>query len=109
MFEEEFIGGGAHTAKVPSAEARLWQAEDGNIAIFIANYVNEEVEFSYSLDPARYGLDATNFQVREITPEGSRLIDKSGKSISRTEILEPNKVKVIEFAPVNTTALRNSK
>jgi hypothetical protein len=109
FFEEEFIGGGAHTGKAPSAEARLWQAEDGNIAIFIANYVDEEVEFSYSLDPANYGLDAASFQVTEITPEGSRFIDKSGKSISRTEILEPNKVKVIEFTPVNTTALINSK
>ena len=109
FFEEEFNGGGAHTGKAPVAEARLWQAEDGNIAIFIANYVDKQVEFSYSLDPAKYGLDAGNFQVSEITPEGNHIIAESGKSISRTEILEPNKVKVIEFTPVNQTALINSK
>jgi hypothetical protein len=109
LFEEEFIGGGRHTAKVPSAEARLWQAEDGNIALFIANYVDEEVAFSYTLDPSRYGLDAENYQVIEISPDGNRIIDTAGESISRTEILEPNKVKVIEFAPVQTTAMTNSK
>jgi len=109
FFEEEFIGGGAHTGKAPSAEARLWQAEDGNIAIFIANYVDKQVEFSYTLDPAKYGLDAGNFQVTEITPEGNHIMAESGKSISRTEILEPNKVTVIEFTPVKQTALINSK
>ena len=71
--------------------------------------MDEEVEFSYTLDPAEYGLDAGNFQVTEITPEGNHIMAESGKSISRTEILEPNKVKVIEFSPVKTTAFINSK
>jgi len=104
-FEEEFNGGGLHKGKAPSAEARLWQAEDGNIAIFIANYVNEEVAFSYKLDLAKYGLQAKNFQVKEITPEGNRIIGETEKSITRTEKLEPNKVKVIEFIPIKQTAL----
>ncbi len=109
FFEEEFRGGGVHTGRAPSAEARLWQAEDGSIAIFIANYIDEEVAFSYTLDPAEYGLDAGNYRVTEITPEGNRLIAESEKSISRTEILEPVRVKVIEFTPVKQTALINRK
>ena len=100
VFKEEFPGGGLHTSKAPSAEARLWQAEDGKIAIFIANYVNEKIPFTYTIDPGKYGLDASSYQVTEISPEGNNPISKSGKTISRTEILEPNMVKVIEFAPI---------
>ncbi len=103
VFKEEFLGGGKHIGEAPSAEARLWQAEDGSIAIFIANYVDEEIPFSYQLDLAKYGLDAENFQITEITPEGNQMIGESGKSIFRTEIMEPNKVKVIEFKPITKT------
>jgi len=99
-FEEYFNGGGRHLGKAPSAEARLWQAEDGNIAIFIANYVDTEVEFSYTLNPEKYGLDAENYHLMEIKPEGNTEISLSGKTIARTEVLAPGKVKVIEFIPV---------
>jgi len=101
VFEEEFPGGGIHTGKAPSAEARLWQAEDGRIAIFIANYVNQKTEFSYTIDPGKYGLTASRFQVTEISPDGNIPVKKTGRKISGTEILEPGKVKVIEFAPIN--------
>jgi len=101
VFEEEFPGGVIQTETAPCAEARLWQAEDRRIAIFIANYVNEKVEFTYSIHPEKYGLEAENYQVTEITPEGNIPVSRVGRKISRTELLEPNKVKVIEFAPVN--------
>jgi hypothetical protein len=104
-FEEEFYGGGLHKGKAPAAEARLWQAEDGCIAVFMANYVNEEVSFSYKLDLGRYGPDAEAFRVTEITPEGNITVGESSASISRTEKLAPNNVKVIEFAPIKSTAL----
>ncbi|MBA7547218.1 hypothetical protein ES705_39625 [subsurface metagenome] len=100
VFEEEFIGGGKHRGIAPSAEARLWQAEDGNLAIFIANYVDKEAPFSYTINPEKYGLDAANYQITEISPEGNNPVSESGKTISRTEILGPNQVKVIEFAPL---------
>ncbi len=100
VFEEEFIGGGSHIGTAPSAEARLWQAEDGNLAIFIANYVNKEVTFLYTINPEKYGLDAANYQITEISPEGNKPISKTGRTISRTEILGPNKVKVIEVTPL---------
>lgn len=101
VFQEEFPGGGVHTGTAPCAEARLWKAEDGSIAIFIANYVNKEVSFSYTIDPGKYGLDAVKYQLTEISPEGNHPISKTGRTISRTEILEPNKVKVIEIKPVH--------
>jgi hypothetical protein len=99
-FEEEFKGGGTHTGTAPAAEARLWQAEDGNIAIFIANYINDDVTFSYTINPEKYGLDATSYQIAEISPEGNNPIAKTGRIISRTEILGPNKLKVVEFTPL---------
>ena len=58
IFQEEFQGGGVHTGTAPSAEARLWQAEDGTIALFMVNYVDKETEFSYTIHPRKYGLDA---------------------------------------------------
>ncbi len=103
VFEEEFKGGGLHRGTAPCAEARLWQAEDGNIALFIANYVERQVEFSYTLDPEKYGLEAENYRIVEIKPEGNMEIAVSGKAISRTEVLAPNKVKVIEFVPLEQT------
>lgn len=100
--QQDIPGGGHSEGLAPSAEARLWQAEDGKIAIFIANYVDEEVAFSYTINPEKYGLDADKFQVTEVTPDGNHPIAQSGKTISRTEILEPAKVKVIEFSPIDT-------
>jgi hypothetical protein len=66
----------------------------------MANYVTEKVKFSYTINPGKYGLDASGYQITEISPEGNNPVSQSGKIISRTEILEPNKVKVIEFAPL---------
>jgi len=100
VFQEEFQGGGDHIGTASAAEARLWQANDGTIAIFIANYVDKEVKFTYTIDPHKYGLNAENYQVTEITPDGDRAVGKSSKKISRTEILSPGKVKVIEFKPL---------
>ena len=100
VVEEEFRGGGLHKGSVPAAEARLWQAEDGDLAIFIANYVDQEIEFSYNIDTEKYGLDATNFQIAEITPDGNKLLSKGGKTLSRTETLGPGQVKVVEFSPI---------
>lgn len=101
FFQEEFTGGGAHTGSAPSAEARLWQAEDGSIAVFIANYTEKETAFSYTIKPAKYGLDAAGYQLTELSPGGNTPISKAGKTISRTEMLEPNKVKVIEIKPIH--------
>ena len=98
-FEEEFRDGGSHKGKVPSVEARLWQAEDGHLAVFIANYTDKEIPFSYSIDPAKYGLTADRYEVSEITPEKVSLLTREGKKITRTEIMKPNKVRVLEIAP----------
>jgi hypothetical protein len=99
-FEEEFQDGGIHKGKVPSVEARLWQAEDGHLAIFIANYTDKEIPFSYIIDPAKYGLTADRYEMTEITPEKIIPITRFGRQINRTEIMQPDKVKVIEIAPV---------
>jgi hypothetical protein len=62
---------------VPVAEARLWQAEDGRLAIFFANYSDDRVPFRYRVNPSLFG-------------------GKAGP-IERTEVLEPASVKVIEL------------
>ncbi|MGM0573412.1 MAG: DUF6259 domain-containing protein, partial [Bacteroidota bacterium] len=97
-FEEEFSGGGRHTAEVPAAEARLWQAEDGRLGVFIANYVDAGTAFEYTIDPGEYGLEAGTYQVTEVTPGSRKVLDKASGAINRTEALEPNSVKVIEIS-----------
>jgi len=97
--EEEFTEGGIHIGRVPSAEARLWQAEDGHLAIFIANYTEKEIPFSFTIDPAKYGLVASHYELSEITPEKIIPLTTEGKQIKRTEIMKPNMVRVIEIAP----------
>jgi len=100
VFEEEFKGGGAHKGKAPCAEARLWQAEDGRIAVFFASYTDKQTTFKYRIDPSEYGLVADKYQISEITPESCQPLAKTSGVISRTEILEPNSVKVIEISVV---------
>jgi len=100
-FEEDFEerGSAGHKGSVPSAEARLWQAEDGHLAVFIANYTDKEIPFSYMIDPAKYGLTADRFEIAEITAEKIIPVTKSGRPIKRTENMPPNKVRVIEITP----------
>jgi hypothetical protein len=81
-------------------EARLWQAVDGHLAVFIANYTDREIPFSYAIDPANYGLSADRYEITEITPEKVLPLAKEGRQINRTEIMPPQKVRVIEIAPL---------
>jgi len=106
-FEEEFTEGGVHKGKVPSAEARLWQAEDGHLAVFMANYTDTEIPFSYTIDAAKYGLAADQYEVTEITPEKVIPLAKEGQRITRTDILKPNAVRVLEIAPMPASAGRS--
>ena len=89
-----------HTGKVPSVEARLWQSEDGHLALFLANYTEKEVPFSYVLEPARYGLTADRFELTEVLPGKTLPLGREGPVIKRTETMAPNKVRGIEIAPL---------
>ena len=100
VFEEEFRDGGVHIGRVPSVEARLWQAEDGHLALFLANYVDKEIPFSYVLDPAKYGLAAERYEITEITPEKTISVARVGRTIKRTETMPARSVRVLEMAPV---------
>jgi hypothetical protein len=88
---------------VPSAEGRLWQDESGRLAIFLANYVDQPVEFKYRIDPAKFGLGGERFELKEITPERVVPISTVAGPVQRTESLGPRKLKVIEI----TTAVVN--
>ena len=94
-FSDEGLG------KVPSAEARLWRAEDGNLAVILVNYVDQETEFSYSLDPAEYGMQSGNYKVRQIYPEGVNKIHKGKGRLERTENLQPVEIRLIEISPIH--------
>ncbi len=88
-----------HKGTVPCAEARLWQAEDGHLGVFMANYVGEQIPFSYNVDPAQFGLKGSRFQLTEITPDGPVPTATVSGPLRRTEDLAPRKIKVIEIAP----------
>ena len=89
-----------HRGTVPSAEARLWQSEDGHLGIFLASYVSEPVSFSYDLDPAEFGLKPGHVRLTEITPDGPVPIGAVSGVLHRTEELAPRQIKAIEIAPV---------
>ncbi len=91
--------GTSHAGSVPCAEARLWQAEDGRLGVFMANYVNEETPFAFSIDPSKYGLKASSYRLSTISPEGKVATGRESGIIRHTVILEPNKIQVIEIAP----------
>ncbi len=97
-FTEEGFGFGAkHKGTAPAAEARLWQAENGRLAIFFANYIDQPVEFKYHLDPAKFGLKGKRFDLKEITPEGATPITTVTGPVERAENLGPRKLKVVEI------------
>jgi hypothetical protein len=97
--EEGFGFGNKHKGTVPIAEGRLWQAENGRLALFLANYIDEPVEFKYRIDPAKFGLSGRRFELKEIAPEGTVPITTVTGTVQRTESLGPRKLKVIEIAP----------
>lgn len=87
-----------HTGTVPAAEGRLWQDENGHLAVFLANYIDQPVEFTYRIDPAEYGLTGKRFELKEITAEGSAPISTVTGTVERSETLGPGKLKVIEIS-----------
>jgi hypothetical protein len=70
------------------------------LALFLANYTDREIPFSYALDPARYGLAADGFELTEILPGKNLPLGREGRTIKRTETMAPNTARVIEIAPV---------
>jgi len=103
-FSEAGMGWGMYekqrTASLPSAEARLWQSEHGNLAVVIANYVDREITFSYAVNPSEYGLTSGKFQVSEITPSGIGNIELRENTVTRTETLSPLQLRIIVISPV---------
>jgi hypothetical protein len=100
-FNDEGFGWGEkdkHAGTAPAAEGRLWQDEKGNLAVFLANYIDQPVEFKYRVDPAQYGLIGKRFELKEITPEGSIHISTVNGKVERSETLGPRKLKVIEIS-----------
>ncbi|MGC8898099.1 MAG: DUF6259 domain-containing protein [Bacteroidota bacterium] len=90
-----------HTGTVPCAKAALWKSEDGNLGIFMANFVNKKVPFSISIDPKIYGLKAARYELTEITPQGKIPIRTVSGVVKLNETLEPSALKVIEIAPAS--------
>jgi hypothetical protein len=68
--------------------------------VFLANYIDQPVEFKYRIDPAQYGLNGKRFELKEITPEGSIPISTVIGTVERSETLGPRKLKVIEISLV---------
>ena len=88
------------TAQVPSAEGWLWQSEDGHLGVFLANYVDEEIPYGYTINPEMYGLYADHYQLTDITPDGISSLTTMTGVIKRKEILSPQMIKVIEISPI---------
>jgi len=84
---------------LPSAEARLWQSENGSLAVVIANHVNEEISFAYAVNPSEYGFGAGELQISEITPKDIGDLEVSKNTIKRTETLSPRQLKIIVIRP----------
>ncbi len=85
-----------HRGTAPLAEGRLWKAEDGRLAILLANYGEEPAPFAWRVDPARYGLKAARYRLSLVTPDGRTDLGVSPGPLERAETLGPRALKVIE-------------
>jgi len=99
-FTEEGFGRNkdVHTGTAPAAEGRLWQDENGNLAVFLANYTDAPVEFKYRIDPAQFGMAGGSWDLKEIAPEGSKALTTVKGAVERNETLAPRELKVIEIS-----------
>jgi hypothetical protein len=88
-----------HQGVVPVAEGRLWRSEDGHLGVFLANYVDQEVTFSYRVDPNAFGLPGDAVMLNDVTPDGTRSLGQASGVLQRTERLGPAEIKVIEVSP----------
>lgn len=87
-----------HTGTVPAAEGRLWQDEHGHLAVFLANYIDAPVEFTYRIDPGQFGLTAGRWKLTQIAPEGSKVLATVNGAVERNETLAARELKVIEIS-----------
>lgn len=88
-----------HTGTVPDAKATLWKSKDGNLGVFIANFVQNKVPFTFSINPGKYGVKGSKFELIEITPQGKKPIRTVSGVVRMTETLPAASVKVIEIKP----------
>lgn len=93
MYEDQ------RSACIPCAEARIWKSEKGTLAVFFANYVDEQIKFHFRITPLDYGLTEEAWQIKEIKQESTRDIGEFTGTLDRTELLDPGMIKVIEFVP----------
>jgi hypothetical protein len=74
-------------------------AENGHLAVFLANYIDQPVEFKYHIDPAKFGLKGKRFALKEIRPEGSASEGIVAGTGQRTETLGPRRIEVMGILP----------
>ncbi|MEN6600766.1 MAG: hypothetical protein ABFD86_00005, partial [Bryobacteraceae bacterium] len=87
-----------HRGTAPLAEGRLWQAEDGKLAVLLANYSDNEIPFTWRVDPAEYGLKGGAYTLASLAPEGTQALGGATGVIQHTEKLGPRQLRVIEIA-----------
>ena len=70
------------------------------MGVFLANYVDEEIPYGYTINPEMYGLYADHYQLTDITPDGVSSLTTMTGVIKRKEVLSPQMIQVIEISPV---------
>jgi hypothetical protein len=89
------------TGTVPDVKATIWKSSHGNLGIFLANFVQKDIPFSFSIDPRKYGMNADKYELIEITPHGKVPVRPLSGIVNLTETLRPASIKVIEIKPVS--------
>ena len=93
-------GNNPRNATLPSIQGSIWKAEDGMLAVFLANYLEKENTVEFIIEPSRYGVKgaSTGFAVTRISPEGNRSEGTvPQKTIKRIETLEGWEIRVLEI------------
>lgn len=89
-----------HSGKAPLAEGRLWQAEDGKLAVVLANYADREISFHWRIEPRAYGWNHPSYTLAEISPDGIRVIGTPAATpdiLQQKETLAPMQIRIIEI------------
>jgi hypothetical protein len=61
--------------------------------------MDKKIPFSYQINPGDYGLSKGKWTIKEIGLNSTKIIGEFNASLHRTELLEPEMIKVVELVP----------
>ena len=89
------------TATLPCVMGTIWKSNNGTLGVFLANFLDREYDYAYTLDLKKFGMapgEGEQLRIGKITPEENVVMGFSAMDrLARTERLGPREIRVVEI------------